>query len=218
MPKQQPTVTSPGLGRKIGDALDEAGRTQTALAKFLGITQPSVSEAIKTNRLAKEHLPKLVEFFGKPYEYWLGVAGHEESEFAFVPRARVEASAGHGALIFDEGTESALSFRRDYLREQGVSEKNAVVVTVKGTSMEPGIADGAVLLVNRAGAARIKNGLIYAFRLDGELFVKQLFQDSEGIIARSDNPDKDEYPDMLIDARSQDFEVIGRAIWMGRKL
>lgn len=137
--------------------------------------------------------------------------------FSFVPQAHVSVSAGHGAVVLEEGILTALSFRRDYLQAQGVSEKNAVVVKVKGRSMEPTIDDGSVLLVNRA-YKEVRNGLIYAFRHDGELFVKRLHSRAGDIVASADNPDRDNYPDMVISSKDADFEMIGRAIWMGKKL
>lgn len=143
----------------------------------------------------------------------------EVEEFVMVPHANVTVSAGHGAaIVYEDGQRSSLSFRRDYLRRQGVSEKNAVVVDVAGQSMEPLIDDGSVLLVNRAHQ-EITNGLVYAFRFDGELFIKKMFKVADEYIAQSENPDKDEYPDMHIHpGDEEDFEMIGRAIWMGKKL
>jgi transcriptional regulator with XRE-family HTH domain len=141
----------------------------------------------------------------------------EAEDFTTVARARVAFSAGHGAIIYDEARKSSLSFRRDFLRKLGVSENSAVVIDVEGRSMEPTIDDGAVLLVNRA-YVQVTDNLIYAFRRDGELFVKRLFRDGEGFRAVSDNPDKSVYPDMLVGPKVPDVEMIGRAMWMGKKL
>jgi hypothetical protein len=137
--------------------------------------------------------------------------------FSFVPHAYVTVSAGHGAVVLDEGLHSSLSFHRDYLQAQGVSEKNAVVVQVKGRSMEPTIDDGSVLLINRS-YQEVRDGLIYAFRHDGELFVKRMHRSGADLLAGADNPDREQYPDMLISAKDSDFEMIGRAVWMGKKL
>ena len=139
-----------------------------------------------------------------------------DEHFALVKRADVSVSAGRGALVFYEGEMSDLSFRRDFLRSQGVSEANAVVVDVKGPSMEPTIADGAVLLLNRA-VRDVVQGRIYAFRLHGELFVKRLHRRGEELVAVSDNPDRQAFPDIPI-VRNASFEIIGRAVWMGTRL
>lgn len=141
----------------------------------------------------------------------------EAEDFVYIQHADVQVSAGHGSVVYEEGRRSNLSFRRDYLRAQGVSDKNAVVVNVSGRSMEPTIDDGAVLLVNRAYQAAV-SGLIYAFRLDGHLFIKRIHKTPDGYRAQSDNPDKVAFPDIEIGPNDQDFEMIGRAIWMGKKL
>lgn len=165
-----------------------------------------------------ESLGKVADYFKIEVDFLLRPADEDAvSEFVHIPHADVTLSAGHGAVVYEDGSKSSLSFRRTYLRNQGVSEKNAVVVNVKGHSMEPMIGDGSVLLVNRAHGP-IANGLVYAFRWDGHLFIKKLFKTDSGYLAQSENPDKDEYPDMHISEKSGDFEMIGRAIWMGRKL
>lgn len=120
--------------------------------------------------------------------------------------------------MFEEPSRSALTFRRSFLQEVGATPSNAVIVTVKGHSMDPTLPDGAVILVNTA-AKTVSNGKIYAFRRDGALFVKRMSRASDGgYLATSDNPDRDQFPDMLIPAFDIDFEVIGRALWVGAKL
>lgn len=139
-------------------------------------------------------------------------------EFAQVRRVDVSVSAGRGALVFEEPSRSALSFRRSFLQEVGVTPTNAVIVTVKGHSMDPTLTDGSVILVNTA-AKTVSNGRIYAFRSDGALFVKRMSRTAEGgYLATSDNPDREQFPDMVIPPYDVDFEIIGRALWMGAKL
>lgn len=141
----------------------------------------------------------------------------EEGDFALIKRADVRVSAGHGLLVFDEGSQSSLSFRRDFLRALGISPQNAVLVDVQGRSMEPTIPDGAVLLLNRADRDASR-GRVYAVRHDGELLVKRMHKTATGYLAVSDNPDRNEYPDRAIIDDNGDFEIIGRAVWMGASL
>lgn len=138
-----------------------------------------------------------------------------QHEFVHVDRARVAVSAGHGHLVFFEESDASLAFRSDFLRSRNLIAKDLVVVDVKGSSMEPTITDGAVLLVNRAEKEIVPNR-VYAFRLDGELLVKRLRRRGEMLVATSDNP---AYPDVTIKTEtSPDFEIIGRAVWMGGSL
>lgn len=141
-----------------------------------------------------------------------------EADFVEVRRADVAFSNGSGKLVFVEGSRSSLSFRREYLRKIGVSAKNAVIVDAEGRSNDPDIKDGAVLLVNRA-PQDIINGKFYAFRKDGELLVKKLTRRADGtILAVSANPDRDEYPDIVIHDDVLDFELVGRVMWMASEL
>jgi len=138
-------------------------------------------------------------------------------EFALVRRVDVSVSAGNGALVFEEGSKSALTFRRSFLQEIGVTPASAVIVTVKGHSMEPTIRDGAVILVSTS-AKQVIDREIYAFRLDDELFVKRLVKHPDGVTVLSDNPDRDMYRDMFVHENETGFEIIGRALWMGARL
>jgi phage repressor protein C with HTH and peptisase S24 domain len=61
---------------------------------------------------------------------------------------------------------------------------------------------------------------VYAFRQDGHLHVKRMRMRMQGstVVAESDNPDRETYPDMVITAKDDDFEVISRVLWMGARL
>ena len=144
-----------------------------------------------------------------------GEVGHED-EFVQVHRLSVEVGAGPGRALDIVESLGLLQFRRDFLRAAGVSPINAAVVQVVGTSMEPTINDGAVLLLNRADREP-RAGSIYAFSWGGEMLVKR-FQKVDGVWhAVSDNADKSEHPDIVINGESEAV-IQGRAIWMGVKL
>lgn len=142
----------------------------------------------------------------------------EDEHFVMVERADVAFSNGRGKVIFEEGAKAPLSFRRDYLRKLGISEKNAVIVDSDGRSNEPTIADGAVLLVNKT-PQQIQNGKMYAFRYDGQLIVKRLHRIDDGtVLAIPDNPDREAFPEQRYQDDGQDFELIGRVLWMAAEL
>jgi predicted XRE-type DNA-binding protein len=64
--------TGAELGRALKAAMGKKGVTQKAVATAFGISQPSVSEWIKFGRIGKQHITKLVEFFGDVVgpEHW----------------------------------------------------------------------------------------------------------------------------------------------------
>lgn len=194
--------------------------SQSAVALFLQGTTPLSKKAAKGFAVGlgckvEEFSPRLGAEIDELAE---GQATPDADEFAQVRRVDVSVSAGHGALVVEEYSKTALTFRRSFLQEIGVTPHSAVIVTVKGRSMEPTIRDGAVLLVSTS-AKTVVSGEVYAFRQDGHLYVKRMHRQPDGgLLAVSDNPDREAYPDMAFTAHEQDFEIIGRALWMGTRL
>lgn len=138
-------------------------------------------------------------------------AAASDSEFVDIPRKRVKLSAGRGKQAYIEDAEGVLKFRVDFLRSVGAKPNFASVVKVEGTSMEPTIPDGAVVLVSESSKEG-RNKKIFALRIGDELLVKRLRRDGERWIAQSDNA---EFPDIAIDGNC---EIIGRVLWMGTTL
>lgn len=138
----------------------------------------------------------------------------EHSDFVQVSQLSVGVDSDVGsALVAELG---ALQFRRDFLRSVGVSAVNAALVHVAGTSMEPTIRDGAVLLLNRADRTP-RAGCIYAFAWEGRMLVRRFQRLSDAWHAVSDNADKGEHPDIVVAGKAEGV-VQGRAVWLGVKL
>jgi len=141
----------------------------------------------------------------------------DSDNVAHVKMLAVEVSAGKGKkgtdVVEEEGE---LYFKRSFLGKAGVSPANAAVVHVAGSSMEPTINDGAVILINRADTTP-RQGFVYAFVHGEMLHVKRFVKEGECWIARSDNPDKVGNPDIVIDGKEH-CRILGRAIWVGMKL
>lgn len=110
----------------------------------------------------------------------------------------------------------ALQFRRDLLSSVGVSAVNAALVRMNGTSMEPTIRDGFLLLLNRADRVP-RQGSVYAFAWGGEMLVRRFQRVGDAWHAVADNADKGEHPDIVLVGKAEGV-VQGRAVWMGGKL
>ena len=109
-----------------------------------------------------------------------------------------------------------MAFRRDWLRREGLTERNLVAITLVGDSMAPTIRDGALCLVD-TGEDHVKADGVYILQLDGHLIAKRLQPDfSGGVFIRSDNP---AYREQHLTAEvAASLRVVGRAIWAGAKL
>jgi phage repressor protein C with HTH and peptisase S24 domain len=140
----------------------------------------------------------------------------EHSDFVHVPRLRMGLAADLGSthsLVEELGV---LQFRRDFLRSIGVSPVNAALVHMAGPGMEPSIAPGAVLLINRADRSLRKGG-VYAFVWQGDLLVRRFQRVGEGWHAVADNADRAGHPDMVLPGKAEGL-VQGRVVWVGGKL
>jgi phage repressor protein C with HTH and peptisase S24 domain len=139
----------------------------------------------------------------------------EPTDVVHIPRYDVRVSAGHGAWAQDSQPIEQMPFQDRWLRAQlGRSADQMVLVSVEGDSMEPTLEENDLLLIDRQQTGFDREG-IYVIRLDEMLMVKRLQRQPKGVIqVISDNPN---YPPIhLTPDSSEDFEILGRAIWFGR--
>lgn len=137
----------------------------------------------------------------------------EESEFSRIPAYDVRASAGDGAYVDEEQRIGDFAFRRDWLREKGLQEKDLALVRADGDSMEPAISDGDLLLVDMSQKSLAKEG-IFVVRLDDRLVAKRLQLDfTGGVYIKSENP---AYETIHLGQEDRErLDVVGRVVWAG---
>lgn len=206
-------------------------RYKKEIAQMAGVSPGAVTQWLTgdTTSLAADPLIKLAKALRVRVE-WLkdgtGPVEEEDAEpaddlhdYAMVQRLDVKASQGPGNLVFHASEKSRLAFRKDFLKSEGVKERNALLVYGDGHSMEPTIPDGAILMVDR-GCQEFINNKIFLIWLGDEALVKRLRKEiGGGIWVVSDNPDKINYPDLLITPDKEDFlKIEGRVFWMGSRL
>lgn len=138
--------------------------------------------------------------------------GCSVDEFGLIPvREDIEVSAGGGAVVGDEAkSQYCLAFRKDWLQNRGLKEKELHVVFARGDSMEPTISDKDSLLVNTAEKDPL-DGHIYVIRSGEMLWVKRVQRLLDGsLLLISDNK---VYPPMKLDLNDNcDIEVIGKVV------
>lgn len=200
-----------GIGNQSAVYQFLSGRTPLSFKAALGFI--AGLQAAGHNISLRDLSPRLQEHADKLVRQPPGIEG---DEFVDVPRVLVALSAGTGTVPHLEEWGSSLKFRASFLRDVGTTPASACVVDVTGFSMEPTITNGAVLLVSRA-TTEPRHMQIFAMRIRGELFVKRLVRIHEDWVARSDNEDRAQYPDINL-REAEDVEIIGRALWMGARL
>lgn len=213
--------------------IEERREDYAGLSRLIGRNAAYIQQYVKRGtpkRLAEEDRRLLARYFGVD-EAMLG--GPEEAPATAtaataataaargegpvtVPQYDLGASAGPGALPEDERARSHLAFDARWLRRLAGDPKQLSMIRVEGDSMLPTLSDGDEILVDRGdGPGRLRDG-IYVLRMEGALIVKRLALNpaARRIAVRSDNP---AYPSWD-DCDPADMDVIGRVIWVGRRV
>ena len=212
---------------KLRSLRESRGLTQKQVAKALGVTEVSVSRYESQDQrltlplllqLARVLRCSVAEIAGeKTFAAPARRTGPElGEEFALLPSFDLRASAGGGA-IFDREREAArVAFRRQWLKSvSNAPLDQLVVIEADGDSMEPSIHDGDHMLVDRTQTNPRRDG-IYVINWDGHINVKRVTTDParKRIVISSDNP---KYPPNEA-VRPDEVAVLGRVIWIGRRL
>ncbi|WP_423196765.1 XRE family transcriptional regulator [Cupriavidus sp. H19C3] len=201
---------------------DSRFKSEAAMARATNVQQKSLNRLLKGEQVPSiELIEQIATGLGMPLVQLLSATRPDagDTDFAMLPRLDVKASAGNGNLVFIETERGRLAFRRDFLRQEGVKEPDAVVIYADGNSMEPTIPDGAVLLVDLAKKEMVNNS-IHVIRVEGEILVKRLRKEiGGGVLIVSDNPDKHRYPDISVPVDKEEYvTIIGKVFWMGARL
>lgn len=222
---------------RLREIREARGLTQKQVAQALGVTEVSVSRyESQDQRLTLPLLRSLAKVLRSTIGEITGERGDGggksgptkgskvpaaadekfELEFALLPQFDLRASAGGGANFDSEQEEARVAFRRQWLKNvSNAPLDQLVVIQADGDSMEPTIHDGDHMLVDRTQTNPRRDG-IYIINWDGLINVKRVTTDParKRIVISSDNT---KYP--ANDAvRPDEVKVLGRVIWIGRRL
>ena len=137
----------------------------------------------------------------------------DEKDGHSVDVMELDTAAGAGAVVDFEQVKDRIRFRQSWLRKHGLVARQCKVIGVKGTSMEPTLADGCSILIDLNRRRRIE-GRIFVVRTDDGLIVKRAGKSRAGNWQLvSDNPDKKEWPKR---PWPNDADVIGEVKWAAR--
>lgn len=146
-----------------------------------------------------------------------------EDEYFLVPILDVHAACGNGHFNDQALVEGGFALPKVMLHDLGVPEEQGRIIHAKGNSMAPTIQDSAVVLINLADKEP-QERKVYAICLPHEgLVLKRLiyeYNDAVGAsvwVMRSDNPDKNQYPDKRLPPEESTI-IVGRAVWYGNRL
>lgn len=213
--------------KEAGDKLKEwslaIGRNETYLQQWISKGSPKFLPELERHKLAdilkmqeqelrSPSMPKIIprSAIKKPR--------FDLSEYRLIGSYEQAAAAGHGAFL-DDGIQvpkNYIAFRKDWLRSiTGALDDDLFVLVADGSSMEPTIRDGDSVLVDKTQVNPRKDG-IFVFVWDGLLNIKRLTSNptAKTVSISSDNPAHRSYDG----TNPEDIQVIGRVIWIGRRI
>ena len=140
----------------------------------------------------------------------------DPSEYIMIPCYDVHASCGIGVDVNEVNIVDGMPFPVAMAKAYNLPDPHYLaVIQATGDSMLGTIEDGQLLMVNTLDIEP-KNSKIYLICLDGKLFIKRLIYTPDGWIMRSDNPDKNIYPDFVLSPEKFDqLDIQGRVVWRG---
>lgn len=209
------------LAERVQERRQTRGLSQSALARRIGVRPQSIQQ-LEQGAIAKpRYLLELARELGASPD-WL-LHGDEaapqttpDEEFALIPAYDLAASAGPGTVFQAENVKYRLAFRRPWLKgATAATDELLAVLEAAGDSMEDTVRHGDTLLVDRS-QTNPRFDAIFVLRWEDQLLLKRVLADParRRITLISDNP---RYP-AIPDIQPDDLDVIGRVIWVGRRV
>ena len=210
------------LKESIAESVAMGQYTYSSLARKINATPQAVRQwAVGINNVSDEFVEPLSRALGKSESWARAGIGEEVVDIntISVPQIDVSASAGFGAMIFeDDQVLKRIDLDAPWLRRQcSFSHPDKLsVITASGDSMQPTIAHGDFLLVDQ-GIDSIRSDSIYVAVVNGNLYVKRFQQTPRNtLLMISDNT---AYAQFELDPDKDEVRVIGQVIyqWHGEK-
>ena len=198
-PRRRLTALAAARGDSLAALSAMIGRNAAYLQQFVARGSP--------RRLADDDRRRLADYFGVA-ESELGA---EPGRQPFtLPRLDVAASAGPGAFVDGEIVLGAAAIDPALAARLGLRNGQAAIVRVRGDSMEPGLIDGDLIVVDRARRTPEAKGAVFVVRIEDAVMVKRVSRARGALVVVSDNPAAAGGPDAPV-------EVIGRVVWLMRE-
>ncbi|HLZ64640.1 MAG TPA: S24 family peptidase [Aliidongia sp.] len=134
-------------------------------------------------------------------------------DFLLLPHRPKAAAAGSGRPAPEHPAEF-IAFRHDWIRTAfDLDPEQVMLISAVGDSMEPGIRDGDLLLVDTRPSNFTEFG-IYVFEARGERLVKRVQRKFDGTLyVISDN--NVYQPEVISSDLATEIKVVGKVIWRG---
>lgn len=208
---------------RIYKARARRGMSQSELSRMCGVTPSAINHLEKgnTKSLSGDLLVRMSRALDVSAE-WLtsgtGTMSNSEQEavepgpdFVAIPRVRLRIEAGCTGYEVQQvdGNGPPIYFRRDFLDARGWKQSNLLALKVSGSSMEPALHEGDMVIINTA-INKPSDGDVFVANYERQPVVKRLKRDAGDWWLMSDNADQRRYaPKRCTD----DVTLIGKVVY-----
>jgi phage repressor protein C with HTH and peptisase S24 domain len=219
---------------------------QSELARLVGVSQQTIGKLVKGNSQGSVHLHKIARALGTTPEYLTGESDEtgdidarpvrrfpfpeavqsphisyraepalSETQSVSIPEIDIGYSMGGGLVLQDHVEAKAVPFPREWLRSLIRGRFDQVFIARgEGDSMQPTLLDGDVIVVDTAQQAITGQDRLWCLSYSDLGMIKRVRALPDGgLEIISDNPAVRPFK-----AYDGEVQVIGRVVWVGRKM
>lgn len=225
------TIAAMSMGDRINERLEALDLSQAELARRVKVSQPTINALIRGGAAGSKHLHKIAaELETSPA--WLAgetddpspiaprtsaiEALTEELDLAVIPQFDIGLAMGAGTTMAERYEQTGIvPFARGWLRSlMRGSFQELFVARGDGDSMEPTLKDGDIVLIDAAQQTIRAQDRIWAVVYGDLGMIKRIRRTPSGsYLLLSDNPTVPP-----VECFDGEMNVIGRVVWIGRKI
>jgi phage repressor protein C with HTH and peptisase S24 domain len=218
------------LGGRITERLKKLGISQAELARRVKISQPTINALIRGGSTSSKHLHRIAAELETSPAWLAGETDDdapvtvapsaldalaEKLDLAVIPELELGYSMGGGAVFDQYEQRGVVPFQREWLRTMmRGAVADLFVARGEGDSMQPTLLDGDIVLIDTAQRDIRQQDRIWAISYGDLGMIKRVRRTPRGgYLLLSDNP---AVPP--IDCADEEMHVVGRVIWIGRRI
>lgn len=218
------------MGERLAARMKELGMSQSALARAIGVSQPTISAIFNGGVQRTKHLRDIAIHLDTT-EAWLLGETDDPNEGALrstdkqaiaeklglwlVPEMEMSFAMGSGSFLEVFEQRGNRAFDREWLRTVSAGNLDKLFVAQgDGDSMEPTLRDGDIVLIDGSQRVIDRPDRIWAVTYGGLGMIKRVRRLPGGTFElMSDNASV-----RPIAANEDEMHVVGRVVWIGRRI
>jgi phage repressor protein C with HTH and peptisase S24 domain len=218
------------IGDRINERIQKLGISQAELARRVKVSQPTINALINGGNTTSKHLHRIAAELETSPAYLAGETDDdaptsiapsamdalaEKLDLAVIPELELGYSMGGGAVFDQYEQRGVVPFQRSWLRSMmRGSFTDLFVARGEGDSMQPTLLDGDIVLIDSSQRDIRQQDRIWAVSYGDLGMIKRVRRRPDGTyLLLSDNATVPP-----VECADEEMHVVGRVIWIGRRI